>query len=451
MTRRACLGALFTCLLLLGCEEHEYTITMRPRGNEVERVVALRALAPMTKIPRDVLDRIAEVYPTRVSPKSFSGSFSGELPQDVGGWGRYVHFGTDMGSVTVYIERFRGHQDLVTWSADLLEAVDQIIDMLIGWLEAELGDQSRFKDLRDFCDQQLRRDMRNVALHVWLAALLENVGDGAEYELLIKGGQLLAERGYISVEQLPTYVAGIRANDADWLLGIVRMIVAREMELSEAVDPNGPLGFLSDGERAKESLEKHVVTTELYREARERWKVQHSDTAEEEPEPLALVMGSVLESVWVPVFAPMVRVTVFLETGREPLISNGEWDEEAGRVRWSDTVLKDSDRELPMFCYAMWSHADEEFQREHFGDVVLEDGDLADYCFWRRSLSQERGREWDAFVHGLSAVEDVLGKLEGFAFSDGPLEGDGSPLAWPPAVREKLMSGAKGQGASRQP
>ena len=104
----------YKCLLLIalccvpfcGCDEAEYTIRMEPDGDVVNRQITYSANAP-----DDVRARFKELYDKQIDPNTFQGSFGETLPNDVGGFGRYVHLDNPMGHVYVYVERFQGQDN----------------------------------------------------------------------------------------------------------------------------------------------------------------------------------------------------------------------------------------------------------------------------------------------------------------------------------------------------
>ncbi len=63
---------------------------------------------------------MAKIYPRNLAmvpvirslSTVFAGTFRKQTPADVGGAGRYSYFPNEMGNAWVYIERFRGDDDL---------------------------------------------------------------------------------------------------------------------------------------------------------------------------------------------------------------------------------------------------------------------------------------------------------------------------------------------------
>lgn len=103
----------------------------------------------------------------------------------------------------------------------------------------------------------------------------------------------------------------------------------------------------------------------------------------------------------------------------QPFFTNGEWNENGMKVQWQEITIKDGDTEsYPDFCYAFWSLPDEGFQKAHFGKLILEGEDLAEYCLWRDCLSKNESKEWDEFISGLKPNDDLLETLESFGFSE---------------------------------
>ena len=168
MVKRLCLFLVF-CVVLAGCEEYTYEITMSPAGDQVVRRVVCSK-----NMPQAVLGKLAKLYPQRTGERTFEGKFSGELPKDVGGAGTYHCFMTSMGSLSIYSERFRGDDDLDGKLVKMRDWADKLTDLIIGWLESELGNDNNFDKLRKFCDENLRKDIKNLSLLAWMGWIVRN-------------------------------------------------------------------------------------------------------------------------------------------------------------------------------------------------------------------------------------------------------------------------------------
>jgi hypothetical protein len=111
------------------------------------------------------------------------------------------------------------------------------------------------------------------------------------------------------------------------------------------------------------------------------------------------------------------RLSLKLNHPHKPLISNGKWlnknevleegdPNKKGPGLWKEVVLDDNKNVknangLPAFCYAVWVLPNEQFQKTHFGEVLLEKTELAGYCLWHASLTPAEAAEWNGFVKTL--------------------------------------------------
>jgi hypothetical protein len=112
------------CLIMLiilpGCFRSKilnYDIEMRVDRDQLVREVSAQGIS------KDEQKRIAILYPAKVDGK-YVGQFYGDLPNDVGGAGSFNSFKTKMGSMFVYLERFRGNDSLAVQLEDSLEAAN---------------------------------------------------------------------------------------------------------------------------------------------------------------------------------------------------------------------------------------------------------------------------------------------------------------------------------------
>jgi hypothetical protein len=126
------------------------------------------------------------------------------------------------------------------------------------------------------------------------------------------------------------------------------------------------------------------------------------------------------------------HLAVRLSLPAAPVHSNGRWDEALKQVVW-ETYIEDRTNvsHFPFSCYASWVQADQVYQTEHFGKVVLTGDELIQYCLWRSGQDKQRGDEWDAFLAGLRSGNDLVKKLDAFRF---PGEPDQAGTNSPPTV-----------------
>lgn len=138
-------------------------------------------------------------------------------------------------------------------------------------------------------------------------------------------------------------------------------------------------------------------------------------------------------------------LSVKLELPHEPFATNGEWNERAKQMTWSESIQPlDSDRlKLPTLLFAFWSQPNVMMQETHFGKVVLGGEMLAQYCLWYRGLSKAEAAEWDKFVLTLSPGADLVQRIEGFRFSHEPADDENGENMLSTTARELIVSELK--------
>ncbi len=55
-----------------------------------------------------------------------------------------------------------------------------------------------------------------------------------------------------------------------------------------------------------------------------------------------------------------------------------------------------------------------EFQRAHFGQIIFNGDELADYCLWQKNLNEKQAGEWEKILDSLQPGQGVKKKLEAF-------------------------------------
>lgn len=404
------LAVLICVAFLCGCEGKTYEIELIPEGKVLRR------------------------------------SVPAEIPGDLPGSLSYTHFGTRIGSLTVYVERFGSEYDFVDRLARARRVADGLTDFLIGWFEAELGEDPDFEKLWDFCDEELRHDITHLILTLRLAVELPEHAEKAAEELAVRACHYLAEHGYFSPEDLPLILRALVDEDTDKIMEFVQRFVADKMVIGAQGRVPARLAFLSSTERAAESLEAYLRTTEEFAKTVREWQEEKQVNPDaEEPDPFDVLptelgVDLTLFDFDIHLFGGQDRIRVRLHCPVEPFFTNGDWDGQAGQALWSDII--EDENALSLFCYALWSLPDAEFQVGHFGKVTLAQEELAQYVLWRKGLTEEEGKEWDEFLSGLKPGEELKEKLESFRFAGSPTLAD--------VPRELILAGLREPDAETQ-
>ena len=458
------------CMFLVGCPHNRYQIELKPKADALERSLTCwrdgggeNAESNIKEFPEAELKRIAGAYnkpapPSEPRKYTFLGEFVGKTPNDVGGSGNYTHWKTRMGTLSLYAERFRGSDDLAGALQARQDAADTLTTLLLGWFCSEIKADPAFGKLEKFVDNDFRRDMRNLAVYCWTAGAVkasrpERLSEQAEsddVEFIVRVARYFTERDYLTPAMLPELVRIVEQHDADRFVKLIRTLVASRMEIQGDEQAAQRLSFLKDLDRAKHSLDKYLAATDEYKTFLKKWEQEHKDDADAtQPEPGEL-LGQLVSRILGLGPGPNDQLEVKLACPTRPVATNGVWKEDAKQVVWSseiNAVDKPPPPAMPALFYAFWSAPDEEFQRKHFGKVVLEGKPLAEYCVWRKGLSEAEGKQWDEFVSSLTPGNDLPKRLDAFHFAGEPKppatnEGKPKPLADKP--RELIKAGLQG-------
>jgi hypothetical protein len=431
--RLAWIPPLCLALVVQGCARNVYEIEMQAEGPNVQRTLQARQVRQDTEgeesraLEEHELRRIARAYDVDVpqpvdGSSSFQGSFSGRLPNDVGGHGSYRQWTSPLGSTTVYLERFRGNDDLSSQLADRQRAADQAVDLVMGWLASELEDHPAFPPLRAFLDGGFRRDMKNLSVYVWTFSVVsEDQGHNVPLRMI----QYLLERGYFEVDEFPAVVRDfedLQREKPQRALARVQRLVASRMGVAatESVPPD--LAFLADKRSIEESFERYGRSTGEYQRRLKEWRLENGSAPDAEPPSATDVLGAHL----VRAFAPNLdflrgpdKLDVTLRLPARPFLTNGDWNDTDEVVQWSDSINQaDAEStEWPVVLYAFWSMPQENVQTQQFGRVVLDGRKLGEYCLWYGGLSPKEQQEWDALLQTFDADGPWIERLKTFRFA----------------------------------
>jgi hypothetical protein len=456
----------FLVLAAMGCDTKTYQIDLRPTGDKIQRRLTVsRRNNDLADPDRPEVVRIARAYgvPTPRLPAkrlSLTGTFSNALPKDLGGDGHFVHFDSPFGCVRVYVERFRGNDDVQAALEARRKAVDQLVGLLIGWFDSELHGTPDWPGLRNFLDTQFRRDLQNLSLDAWAFSIaLMSESKASCSEIAFRAVQYLVERGYFSYEETPALNRALndafkRHDFAALSSKIQRLLVARAG--NGAGKLANSLGFLSD-DRAVASWRRYFKQTSYFKQHKDdplhiKWQdpASHNDSlwqAETKANPAKAgpaakatttdtidvadhVLFDLLWSAFLYVDPRMIfeqnRLELSLAVPREPFWTNGKWSAADRRVVWSQNIasLVDSSDpqnwEWPTVCFAAWDEPNEKAQTRLLGTVNLTGEDLLQYGLWYEGLTAQEKPEWDAFLSTAKNDQREFRSLYEFRFTNEP-------------------------------
>jgi hypothetical protein len=428
------LGFAALCALLSGCPANDYTVELQPRAEGgVERTLTFYRAdgtdshgdPSYQEFPTNELAAITRLYPAgSVTANGWrytaNGTFAGPLPSDVGGAGSYTNVATSLGEAGLYVERFRGNDDLAGETAKRFHAADEMTDLIVGWTRMEFGGEPGYKNLRKFLDHDLRPDLKNAALYAWLGGAGDVSDTKGQREFTFRFLQYLYERGYLKLSDTrDVYLLIEDEEDDSRAMGLLRRFFMEKLGVDPSEPPPKSFAVLDSADSLQKSWEKYLAGTDLYRAKVKDWeekKKSDPNLTAPGPDDAALDLAMVLLSGGNDSSGASDHLTVKLKLAHPPFSTNGKWKK--GQVVWSDDL--DVNRPLPAFCYATWSNPNAQFQEQHFGSVVLDDDTLAQYCFWEETLSAEQAHEWQSFLENLQPGLQLTNHLAAFHFSGSP-------------------------------
>ncbi|MCY2932144.1 MAG: hypothetical protein NTV86_22145 [Planctomycetota bacterium] len=405
------------------------------------------ATAPATR-PRSISDEdlaaIARLYPPRPQGQAagdvFSGTFTDRMPNDVGGRSLYLNQTTSLGSARLYIEDFRGNDETAVVMERTFQAADTFVDLIAGYLKTRMGTEKDFDKLDAFLRGQFRRDLKNVAMYVWLDSQERRDAAGEKPEgsecfptprYVARVLVYLVARGYIEPADVPNLTRVFMSNgtheEDQLLIDLLKRIVARVLTVKAGLTAEAAKKIQSRFADDAPGDDFYTYVGKVYGLPASR----PAPPAASQPNPTPAtqpvrtaedVLSELQNDIFHLHFAVFGdRVSASMATQNQPIVTNGTWDPKTRRVTWA-TRLDMRDQPiafLPRICYALWTLPDVPFQQKHFGKVAVDGPLLLSYGLWRATLTERRGREWDAAVAGMKGSQD-LPALKAFRFSDEP-------------------------------
>lgn len=414
--------------LFLGCQRKTYEVELHPDGPRMNRTLRVISVVSEESARATISDadraRIAPFYRDdqvtyREHEVEFSATFDHKMPADVGGAGSIDYFENRLGAVSHYMERFRGDDDLKSQLLDRQQAVDELTDLLVGWVDTAFEgsafeesdfEESDFEDpdvrtrLRDFVDSGLRKDLHNLLLYAWTAASIETDGiddsDQPQVTVMARIIQYLIERDYFDVADVPRITRAFQSESSDDVAGLIRGALIRKLDFDDSALPQ-----VAQAQWLKESLEKYLRSTPQF-ESLVAEKSESGPTAE--PDEGDVIIRLLLR-IWPNFFSGGESIVVTLHLDEPPMHTNGTWDQEAKTVTWS-RPLKSSP--MPAFVHATWVTADVANQMRCFGRVLVTGKDLANYTQWVAGLSTEEAKQWNGMLDSLDGQDNLDATIE---------------------------------------
>lgn len=441
--------------ILGGCSNRQVKVVMRPGEAGPERSFETN------RADADERARIADAYASGPLDRSggedgvrFEAVFSErDLPSELGNRNGWAAMPGTFGTTYLYVEQFGAERD--DWSAfrTRMDAGELWLRFAARFLESRIEDDEARAEWRRFADKELVPDL--------LSAFLRFNANG-----LVQQGQRIATRFR------PPDERGVRTDDEWFQIQVFTPLVAFaiergwiEAEEGQLVLLSGIDGWVSAGERAwsRKNLADPIIERFVRRFKPDAapgtigpenqqlvllglaflWWVNTSDDAAAimlessaipESDKDRLRRGDRLVPIPGPFGIPIgggakpLESEVVLETGREPFITNGSWDESLGTVTFSTRVHPAAERRrlaTPVF-HASWAEPDAAIQQAIFGEVVLTGQAIAECACWERMLDDETRAAWTAAVSlaiergDPSPLRAVIDRVEGDGADDLP-------------------------------
>lgn len=401
-----------------GCTQRSYEIDMSVDEGRARRTLTVSTSGGQEEsaaLSAEEKAALTAAYGTNVERDQrgraiVTGEFVGRLPDDVGGRGEVAHWESSLGSLSVYLERFRGDVDLHGQFTDRIARVDQAVDLLQAWVDFAAVDSPDGDKLRAFVDKEFRDDVRNLALYVWLGACGESSKspNKNEQHLLAQLIQYAIERDYIDLRDVAGWQSNTEAENLQRLHGVL----SRKLEIEEVPSALPPL---ASEEALRRSFNEEFRRSDAYREFLAQHDL-HVDDGKLPDEVLGEMIFTTLG-----LFQGADRLAVRLRVPHQPFATNGSWTSEGG-VHWGTALTPRESLPagpIPALHYAAWSEPHQQTQQARFGRTLLAGRALAEYVLWHNSLSDETAGQWEEFLSGLKPDEDLRAAVENYRDSVG--------------------------------
>ena len=450
----ACLG-LTAGMLATGCTNRQVKIQMRAGESGPERIFETN------RADGDDLQRLSEAYEAGPSRRDkgkdgvrFEAAFKDrELPSEVGNRNGWSSLPGEFGTSYLYIEQFGDVRDDWTAFRSRMDAGKLWIELGVAFFEGRIKDEEARSEWRRFADEELVPDLMSAFLRFTANGFVQQ-GQRVDYRFRAPEARgprtddewfqvqvftpligFAVERGWITAEEgqlvLLSGIDGwVSAGERNWSrTTLADPIIERSVQrfVPEAkpgrIGPENDqlillgLSFLWWVNTSQDAAEVMLASPAISEE--DKSKLRSGNRFIDMPGPFGIPIGGgdrPLES------------EVVLETGAEPFVTNGNWDESLGTVTFETRLYPPEQRRrmAPPVFHASWAVPDREVQTDVFGEVVLVGRDLAEVAFWERTLDEDDLEVWVGAVAAarqdgdLSRMVDFVESKEGEGRDDRP-------------------------------
>ncbi|MCP4837005.1 MAG: hypothetical protein GY895_19830 [Phycisphaera sp.] len=461
---------LLAVAVLGGCSNRQVRIQMRAGEGGPERVFETN------RANGDEVGRLAEAYEIGPSQRAkgedgvrFEASFADrELPSEVGNRNGWSSIQGPFGTAYLYIEQFGDGRD--DWDAfrSRMDAGRLWIELAVGFFEGRIEDEDARAEWRRFADEELVPDLMSAFLRFTANGFVQQ-GQRVDYSFRAPSARgprtddewfqiqvftpligFAVERGWISAEEgqlvlLSGLDGWVSAGEREWSrTQLADPIIERSVQrFVPGAKPGriGPenddlilmgLSFLWWVNTSDGAVQVLLASPAI--EEEQKAKLRAGNRFIDIPGPFGIPIGG---------GARPLESEVVLETGAEPFVTNGNWDESLGTVTFGTKLYPPEQRRrmAPPVFHASWAVPARDVQSEIFGEVVLVGRDLAEVVFWERTLDDDDRKAWaDAVTKArtsgdLSAMSRLVDSVEGEGKGDRP-----APLK----LRSLLIDGPDG-------
>lgn len=300
---------------------------------------------------------------------------------------------TPLGALAWHTEPIGAAEDPIRAVREIHAAAELAADVLIAWGERELGAEPGWPALRTRIDSGLRRGLEAFSLVAWGRGAAISPEREEDRELVLYASHVLRDALGLPPAEALALVYGLANGSreaqqqlAAWL---GRQLGDASPAAAERLAPRcAPSAILASWEAFAQSPQAAALAARAAQEFE----------SSVEPDELWQSLSGSLRWSELRLFEGQDQAGFELELPSQPLWSTGDWDAADKRVRQSLLLAKLGP---PRTFGAAWAEPAVDWQRAHFGALVLEGEPLAQYVMNEVGLEPELRKAWNGFLEQL--------------------------------------------------
>lgn len=342
-----------------------------------------------------------------------------------------------LGTSYVYVEDSGGSYDTAEQLKTVQSAADNLIPLIRTWARIKYSKLEGYEKLDEFLNTTFRKDLADLAIMIFLFvsdSQLEVTPDDtfANIVKLPRIGQIgmfLSKRGYIDQNKFFMIISD------NWEIGLSREALAAKTGLKGKIldelvnDTSGIDKLLKDFKKTLETSDEYKRFAANFIKKHKTKAPATQPTSKPQVKPVKDIDNDEIFLEYIDnklkirsyIFENNTKISplkISLALVSPPARTNGKWNEKLSRIEWVGRLVTEGNvkSHIPQTRYAIWAIPDVEYQKKHYGKVLVDSDKLVSFVGFYLNLPADAKKQCDELLEALTP-ENYVDRIKAFKFS----------------------------------